>query len=328
MASLIVASAAAVSASASESGPAGIPAQHAPLRVLAIGNSFSQSLCRYFPAMAASSGEQIEFCNLYIGGCSLSRHADNIKKGAEDSAFAPYAVTWFEAGRPDAPRKFASNIPQMLATQTWNVVTIQQASPGSWNPATYRPAADEVIAEIRRLAPQAEIVVQQTWAYNAADDRIGGASPKWGFDQAGMALRIESAYAALAEAFGFRTIPVGAAVRLRRAALAAEGRVFDPAVLAALKPGEDADLRGDPVGSFWWRDDPKTGAKTFARDTIHLNRSGEYLQALVWLCFLSGRNPESVEYVPKNANFAPDIPAMRAAAAAALREMRAKEGVR
>ncbi|MBR0056269.1 MAG: DUF4886 domain-containing protein, partial [Kiritimatiellae bacterium] len=196
-----------------------------PLRVLAIGNSFSQSLCRYFPAAAAEAGAGIEFCNLFIGGCPLSRHADNIRKGAEEPSFAPYDVTWFAAGQPDKPRKFTSNIPQMLATQKWDVVTIQQASHESWNPATYRPAADEVVAEIRRLAPQAEIVIQQTWAYNASDGRIGGANPKWGFDQAGMAERVERAYARLAADFGLRLIPVGAAVRLRRAALAAEGRV-------------------------------------------------------------------------------------------------------
>lgn len=290
----------------------------APLRILAIGNSFSQSLCRYFPAAAADAGEAIEFCNLFIGGCPLSRHAENIRKGAEDPAFAPYDVTWFAAGRPDSPRKFKSNIPQMLATQAWDVVTIQQASHESWNPASYRPFADEVIDEIRRLAPQAEIVVQQTWAYNAADGRIGGENPKWGFNQAGMAERAERAYADLAAAFGLRIIPVGAAVRLRREALAAEGRIFDPASLNALAPDERPDLRGDPVGSFWWKTDADSGAKTLQRDSIHLNRAGEYLQAMVWLGFFSGRDPRGFSYVPEDAPWAADAPGLRAAAAFAL----------
>ena len=289
-----------------------------PLRVLAIGNSFSQSLCRYFPSAAADAGESIEFCNLFIGGCPLSRHADNIRKGAEDPAFAPYDVTWFAAGQPASPRKFKSNVPQMLATQAWDVVTIQQASHESWNPATYRPAADEVVATIRRLAPQAEIVIQQTWAYNAADGRIRGANPKWGFDQAGMAERVERAYAKLAEDFGFRIIPVGLAVRLRREALAAEGRIFDPASLDALAPGQAPDLCGDPVGNYWWKTDEATGVKTLQRDTIHLNRQGELLQAIVWLGFLTGRDARTFSYAPADIPWADEIPALRDAAARAL----------
>ena len=310
LASLLLASSALGTAAAQESSP--------PLRILAIGNSFSQSLCRYFPAAAAQAGETIEFCNLFIGGCSLSRHAANIRKGAEDPGFAPYAVTWFAAGKPDSPRKFSSNIPQMLATQAWDVVTIQQASHESWKPDSYRPAADEVIAEIRRFAPKAEIVIQQTWAYNAADGRIGGDHPAWGFDQAGMAERVEGAYARLAADFGLRVIPVGAAVRLRRAALAAEGRVFDPASLRALKPGERADLQGDPVGNFWWKTDEKSGDKTLQRDPIHLNRPGEYLQAMVWLGFFTGRDPRAIPYAPEDVPWASDIPDLQAAAASAL----------
>lgn len=288
-----------------------------PIRVLAIGNSFSRSLCRYFPAAAAAEGAQIEFCNLFIGGCSLSRHADNIRRGTEDPAFAPYDVDWFAAGRPDAPRRFKSNIPQMLATQSWNVVTIQQASHESWKQGTYSPFAEEVVAEIRRLAPQAEIVIQQTWAYSAADGRIGGAKPSWGFDQAGMAERVEDSYAALAAAFGFRVIPTGAAVRLRREALAAEGRVFDPASLDALTPGDPPDTCGDPVGNFWWKDNAE-GGKTLQRDTIHLNRAGEYLQAIVWLGFFTGRDPRTFTYAPDNVHWAADIPGLRDAAAMAL----------
>lgn len=287
------------------------------VRVLAIGNSFSRSLCRYFPAAAAAEGARIEFCNLFIGGCPLSRHAENIRRGAEDPEFAPYDVDWFEAGSPDKARRFKANIPQMLATQKWDVVTIQQASHESWRPDSYRQAADEVLAEIRRLAPQAEVVIQQTWAYNAADGRIGGASPSWGFDQAGMARRVEGAYADLAARFGLRVIPVGAAVRLRREAMAAEGRVFDPASLDALAPGESPDMCGDPVGSFWWKEGAD-GVKTMQRDTIHLNRSGEYLQAIVWLGFFTGCDPRSFSYAPEGVAWASDIPGLREAAAQAL----------
>lgn len=290
----------------------------APLRVLAIGNSFSLSLCRFFPEAIAAEGANIEFCNLYIGGCSLERHASNIRKFAEDPAFAPYDVSWFAAQSPAKPRKFKSNISQMLATQSWDVVTVQQASPRSWDYATFRPFADEVIAEIHRLAPQAEIVIQQTWAYNAADSRIASPSPSWGFDQAGMSERVEKAYAQFAKDFSFRIIPMGTAVRLRRAALVSDGRIFNPDSLKALAVDEKPNLCGDPVGSFWWKTDESTGEKSLKSDTIHLNRSGEYLQAILWLAFFTGRDPRTFSYAPDNVDWAGDISGLRDAAAQAL----------
>jgi len=303
--------------------PSSAPADRHPVRILAIGNSFSLSLCKFFPAAAAAAGAPVEFCSLYIGGCSLARHADNIRKAEEDPDFAPYGVTWFHADRPAAPVKFNANIPQMLATQAWDVVTIQQASPASWRPETYRPAADEVVAEIRRLAPQADIVVHQTWAYNAADARFRPGEKTWGFDQGEMARRVEDAYRKFADDFGLRTIPVGAAVRMRREALAAEGRVFDPASLEGLAPGQTPDLRGEPVGNFWWKTDAASGERTFQSDTIHLNPAGQYLQAMVWLGFFSGLDVAALDLaLPGTERFAADLPDLRAAAARALAAVR------
>ena len=296
-----------------EDSPA--PAEKPPLRVLSIGNSFSASLCRYLPAMAAASGERLEFCNLFIGGCSLKRHAGNAAKAGADPAFAPYDVTWFRAEDPAHPAKFRSNIPQMLATQKWDVVTLQQASHESWKPESFHPWADSLVATVRSLAPDAEIVWHETWSYNAADARIGGKFPDWPFDQAGMYARVETNALALARAFGLRVIPVGLAVQKRRAALAARGGVFDPATLA---PGDPIDLRGEPVGALGWKDGRISG------DTIHLNRSGEYLQAATWLGFLFGRDVRELSFAPADAGDDETRAALRAAAQDALDEAKAR----
>ena len=291
------------------------PADKPPLRVLSIGNSFSASLCRYLPAMAAASGEKLEFCNLFIGGCSLKRHAGNAARAGADPAFAPYDVTWFRADDPAHPAKFRSNIPQMLATQKWDVVTLQQASHESWKPESFHPWADSLVATVRSLAPDAEIVWHETWSYNAADARIGGKFPDWPFDQAGMYTRVETNALALARDFGLRVIPVGLAVQKRRAALAAAGPVFDP---AALSPGDPIDLRGEPVGALGWKDGRISG------DTIHLNRSGEYLQAATWLGFLFGRDVRELSFAPADAGDDETRAALRAAAQDALDEAKAR----
>ncbi len=44
------------------------------MKVLAIGNSFSQDATRYLRKIAQASGEDMKVVNLYIGGCPLSRH--------------------------------------------------------------------------------------------------------------------------------------------------------------------------------------------------------------------------------------------------------------
>lgn len=296
-----------------------------PLRVLAIGNSFSKSLCPHLPAAAAAAGERLEFCNLYIGGCSLLRHADNLRKEEEDPTFAPYVVDWFAPGGGRKCPAFNGGVRQMLSTQAWDVVTIQQASPGSWRPETYFPAADQVVAAIRKLAPGAEIVVQQTWAYNAADGRIGGDSPAWGIDQSEMFSRLAAAYNELAGHFGeprFRIIPTGQAVQNRRAALAAEGRGFNPSVL---EPGHPIDLRGEPVGNnLHWEPQKDengnaTGKFSLAGDMIHFNGQGQYLQAIVWTAFLFNRDAAAIPYAPESVGSAETCAALRAAAAAALK---------
>ena len=305
------------------------PADKPPLKVLAIGNSFSQSLCPSLFMAAEDAGEKLEFCNLCIGGCSLERHAENIAKAGVAPGFAPYEATWY---RTDGYAKFNANVPQMLATQAWDVVTIQQASHESWNPGSFHPWADAVVAAVRSLAPGAEIVVHETWSYNAADARIGGKFPDWPFDQAGMYSRLETNYLALARSFGLRTIPVGLAVQKRRAALAAAGRGFDPAALDEAKPLQDPDLRGEPVGSFWW--DKATAIepdRPMRRDTIHLNKAGQYLQTMTWLGFLFGRDVRASDgYRPSSDRVArflgvvDDAAALRSAAQDALDEAKAR----
>ena len=53
------------------------------LRILAIGNSFSQDAVeQYLYELFAASGKKVIIGNLYIGGCSLERHYNNINNDA------------------------------------------------------------------------------------------------------------------------------------------------------------------------------------------------------------------------------------------------------
>ena len=54
------------------------------MNILAIGNSFSQDATHYLAGLAAADGTVMRVYNLYIGGCSLERHWQNIEGDRRD----------------------------------------------------------------------------------------------------------------------------------------------------------------------------------------------------------------------------------------------------
>ena len=257
------------------------------LKVLMIGNSFSICVLKEMPKIASDLGLNLDICSLYIGGCSLERHATNMKN--PDSH--PYLVTWsyrsvsgeavpFKAALTyDAKRKkWHGNIPAMLAGDKWDIVTIQQASPFSWRPESYEPYGTELLAEIAKRAPQAKVYVQQTWSYTPWDGRLA----KWGFDQDEMFKKLEKAYDGFAKAHGLPLIRMGEAVQMFRKAtpkLYGERVNNDVCGTATFKQKEGA-----------WKPDG---------DVFHLNAKGAYLQGLVWTAKLFGADVTKSSYVPK-----------------------------
>ena len=289
-----------------------------PLKVLAIGNSFSYSLMAQLPECArALPGAELDFATLVIGGCSLKRHWENVTK-SDNSEFRPYDVCWSFASAPDknnppfgeAMKNSKANIPMMLQAVKWDVVTIQQASPASWDEKTYQPYADNLIAKIRELAPQAEIRIQQTWAYCNADARIcadftPGKPGTWGINQQGMHERIVAACDKLAGKHGLKIIPAGDAIAAYRKALPVNFKPPAKEEQAAFKDGEFPDMGGEPVGSYRWGKGPSwnksekdNDVHKLRCDSIHLNKEGQYLQACTWLAALFDDDLSRLSYKP------------------------------
>ena len=181
-------------------------AEEKPLKVLMVGNSFSISCLRHLPNVAKASGCRLDLASIYIGGCSLERHCRNIDAATTKPGFRPYRFDRVVDGRR-VVEKGSANITDALAMDKWDIVTIQQASHFSWDKASYHPWGDRLVAKIRELAPQAKILVQETWSYPPWDKRL----KKFGFDQAEMYLRLHGAYGEFAAKYGFGIIPVGTA---------------------------------------------------------------------------------------------------------------------
>jgi len=258
------------------------------IKILTIGNSFANSvMVSLRQVVGADPSCKVKIVGANLGGCSLERHWDNYAKSEKDPEFKPYA------GKK-------KSLQDLLAEDKWDIVTIQQASRLSWNPESYQPFADDLIAAVRKLAPSAEIVIQQTWSYNAGDRKLKLDNPKgWKIDQTGMYEKLTDAYLQLAKKHKLRVIPTGDAVQLYRKAMGDKLVAIEPADASGLQKPE-LPKTTDVAGNFSWGKDKKTGEDKLHYDYAHLNARGRYLQALVWYAELFGKDPEKSTFVPKN----------------------------
>ena len=250
-------------------------------KVLMIGNSFSISLLQQLPQVAADRGVELDLASLYIGGCSLKRHWENVERDGEEG-FRPYR---FGRNRFGKYTEGTANVCEALRMEKWDIVTVQQASHESWQVKTNHPYGSLLVAKIRELAPQAMIYVQETWSYTPWDKRL----EKWGIDQNQMYEGLHTAYAGFARQCGLAIIPFGTAVQTWR----------------RLKPVKytENSFGGDVVGGG--KQDERDNFKRDVNgkwvpncDVFHLNRKGEYFQALVWAKTIFGVDVTDLKYKP------------------------------
>lgn len=132
------------------------------MKILSIGNSFSDDAQRYLRAIAANDGVDLETLNLCIGGCPLSSHAANIKSG--DKAY-------FFHYNGDVDRPDLISFEEGVTMREWDVVTLQQVSVNSFKEETFYPYIHEIVAYVREKLPKAKIYIHQTWAYEEGSPR-------------------------------------------------------------------------------------------------------------------------------------------------------------
>jgi len=221
-----------------------------PLRLLSVGNSFSWSAMTDLPPVAESAGCPVIFEQASLGGWSLLGHWNLARKADADAAFRPY----------EDPVSGKFNLRQKLESRDWDIVTIQQASHDSWRAESFDPYAEQLVGFIRRWAPHAEVVIQQTWSYRPGEKRL----TEWGIDSTGMYEKLTANYVALAKRLKLRLIPTGLAVQL---------------------------VRISAIGAY-------PGLEMISDDFFHLSRSGEYLQACVWFSLLFDRPVSEIRFAP------------------------------
>lgn len=125
----------------------------ATMKILCIGNSYSVGATKYLHQIAQQYGDDIDACNLYIGGCSLERHAKNIKEDIPDYRIFRNG-DWYGLANV--------RIADYIGAYKWDYITFQQASYLSYKWESYQPYLDEVAEYARKNNPDAKFLIHQT----------------------------------------------------------------------------------------------------------------------------------------------------------------------
>lgn len=257
------------------------------VRLLTVGNSFSQNATKYLDRIVEADGSTLIHHRCVIGGSGPDQH---LAKAA-----------LYEKDPTDKAGLYTSgkSLKQELLAEKWDIITIQQASIRSHDAANYRPAAKELFDYIKKYAPASEVVIHQTWAYRADDPRFRTPSSKPGEPktQKEMYDGLSKAYGVIAKELGIRRIPVGDAF------YAADtdpkwGYKPDPKfdTKTAKAPALPEQSHSLHVGQRW----AKTGDKALLQmDGHHASSAGEYLGGLVFYEFLYGSSAVGNKFRPE-----------------------------
>ena len=218
------------------------------MKLLSIGNSFSQDAQQWLHQIAVANGVDLETTNLMIGGCSLETHWNHMTDGE--------AAYYLERNGADCQRTIT--LPEGLALDEWDVVTVQQVSSHSGRPQTYIPYLAELVAFVKEKCPKAKIYFHQTWAYEI--DSEHGDFPYYNRDQKEMFRRICDCTEMVRRMIGADVLPSGPVVQYLR----------------------------ENTPEF----DYKNGGLSLNRDGFHLSWDyGRYAAAATWYKVLTGKTP-------------------------------------
>ena len=155
------------------------------IRILAIGNSFSQDAVeQYLWNLFNAAGKKVIIGDLYIGGCSLETHYNNSQSDAAD-----YYYRKIVDGEKTETR---SSLAAGLTDEKWDYVSFQQVSGLSGQADTYEPYLGNLITFVRgKVGDKATLLLHQTWAYASTSDHAD--FPKYDKNQMTMYNAIMSA---------------------------------------------------------------------------------------------------------------------------------------
>lgn len=177
------------------------------MKVLSIGNSFTQDANYYLHQIGEAAGVENELVNLVIGGCPLEKHWNNLQSGEKE-----YQVEI--NGVMIDPDRLVS-IKEILVEKDWDVIVTQQASHDSGIKDSYEPFLGNMLAVFKECAPNAKVFINETWAYEP--DSTHPCFDRYDHNTQKMYECLHDAYYTAAEKHDLPVIPSGTLIQKIRA---------------------------------------------------------------------------------------------------------------
>jgi hypothetical protein len=129
------------------------------MKLLSIGNSFSEDTMEHLANIARSLGiPDFKLANLFIGGCSLNRHYENLVK---DNADYEYCENTGEGWQ----KTKGFSIAAAIKSDDWDVISLQHGTGDKsryTSPESYENLA-KLTDRVRSMNPSAKIAFNMAW---------------------------------------------------------------------------------------------------------------------------------------------------------------------
>lgn len=239
------------------------------IKILSIGNSFSQDGHRYLHAVAENLGKDILTYNLFVGSCSFEMHWDYYISDEPKYVFEKNGK--LQNGRDDT----MISLKKALAFEDWDIITVQQVSGYSGAEESYYPYIKNLLSAVRDACPKAKLYLHQGWAYEY-DRKYSLFEKYYSSSAAVMQNAVHNVTQKIARDNALDIIPTGDVVY----AVINDESLFNS----------------------------EKGGMSIYRDKLHLSLGyGRFLAALVWSSVLLKTNPQSCTYVPEDEKTEPAL---------------------
>lgn len=132
------------------------------IRVLAIGNSFSEDAVEnYLYDLGKADGVTFVIGNMFIGGCSLEKHWNNATNDLAVYSYRKVGADGAKTVIPDA------QLSQVIPSEAWDYISFQQVSSNSGIYDSYFPYLPNLFdyVKARAINPNVKYMLHMTWAY-------------------------------------------------------------------------------------------------------------------------------------------------------------------
>ncbi len=258
------------------------------VRLLTVGNSFAGNALSYLDEITEAGGHRLIVGQANLGGCTLERHWKHVALHEADPS-----------DRQGAPYRGNRSLDDLLTTEDWDFITLQQVSFRSHDLESYYPYARDLYDYIRERSTGSRIMAHQTWAYRVDDPRFTAENEREEpHSHREMYEQVRAAYHQFAEDLDLEILPSGDAMFLADT---------DPEW--GYRPDESFDFKSaeypqlpkqlHSLHTGWSWKKNRDGKHVLNLDGHHANRSGQFLLGCVWFEVLFEESVLENNFVPE-----------------------------